>query len=316
MQQYIIKRLLMMIPTMIVISLMVFSLIRLIPGDAVMSMIAEASFVKQEDIDRIRKDLGLDRPFLVQYASWSVAAVQGDLGKSLWTNKPITEELKRRFPVTMELTILAIITALIIALPIGVMSAVRQDTFIDYFGRFFAILGLSLPDFWIATVSLLVMTLWLKISPQLSYTPIWENPVLNLQQFLLPSVIVGYRLSATSMRMTRSTMLEVLREDYIRTAWAKGLRERVVVMRHALKNALIPVVTIIGTQLGRLMGGTVIMEVIFALPGIGRMTFDAILQRDYPVVQANVMILSFVMLVSSLLVDLSYGWMDPRIRYS
>jgi len=227
----------------------------------------------------------------------------------------VRNQLFKRIPVSAELAALAIVLALVIAIPVGVISAIRQDTFLDYIGRLVAISGLSLPDFWLGTVMLMMLSLWFRWLPPIGYVPFFTNPLANLQQFVFPALILGFRLSATSMRMTRSTMLEVLRQDYIRTAWSKGLRERVVIYRHALKNAMIPVITIIGTQFSVLLGGTVIMETIFVLPGVGRLTLDSIFNRDYTQLQGNVLFLAMVMVTANLVVDLSYAWFDPRIRY-
>ena len=223
--------------------------------------------------------------------------------------------LKKSIPVTIELALLAMILGLVIAIPLGVLSATRQDKPSDYVGRLVAISGLSLPDFWLGTLVITFAAIWFGWIPPLGYASVWESPWTNLQQFLLPAAVLGFRLSAATMRMTRSTLLEVLREDYVRTAWAKGLGERVIIYKHALKNALIPVVTIVGGQLGTLLAGTVIVETIFALPGMGRLTVEAILYRDYPIVQTNVMLVAGTLVTLNLLVDLTYAWLDPRIRY-
>jgi peptide/nickel transport system permease protein len=236
-------------------------------------------------------------------------------GYSIFTNEPIAVALKKSIPVTLELATLALILGLLIAIPVGVLSATRQDTTSDYAGRVVAISGLSLPDFWLGTLVITFAALWFRWIPPIGYASFWEAPLTNLQQFLLPAAVLGFRLSAATMRMTRSTVLEVLREDYVRTAWAKGLGGRVVVYKHALKNALIPVVTIVGGQLGTLLAGTVIVETIFALPGMGRLTVEAILFRDYPVVQTNVMLVAATLVTLNLAVDLTYAWLDPRIRY-
>jgi peptide/nickel transport system permease protein len=236
-------------------------------------------------------------------------------GYSIFTNEPISEALKKAIPVTIELAVLAMILGLLIAIPIGVISATRQDTGADYAGRLVAISGLSLPDFWLGTLVITFAAIWFAWIPKIGYVSLWESPWQNLQQFLLPAAVLGFRLSAATMRMTRSTVLEVLREDYVRTAWAKGLGERIIVYKHALKNALIPVITLIGGQLGTLLAGTVIVETIFALPGMGRLTVEAILFRDYPVVQTNVMLVAAALVTLNLVIDLTYAWLDPRIRY-
>jgi peptide/nickel transport system permease protein len=236
-------------------------------------------------------------------------------GDSIFTNEPIPVALKKAIPVTLELATLAMILGLAISIPVGVLSATRQDTAPDYAGRVVAVSGLSLPDFWLGTLVITFAAIWFQWIPPIGYVSFWESPWRNLQQFLLPAAVLGFRLSAATMRMTRSTVLEVLREDYVRTAWAKGLAGRIVVYKHALKNALIPVVTIVGGQLGTLLAGTVIVETIFALPGMGRLTVEAILFRDYPVVQTNVMLVAATLVTLNLLVDLTYAWLDPRIRY-
>ena len=236
-------------------------------------------------------------------------------GYSIFTNEPIPVALRNAIPVTLELATLAMVLGLVIAVPIGVLSATRQDKASDYVGRVVAISGLSLPDFWLGTLVITFAAIWFHWIPPIGYTSLWESPWRNLQQFLLPAAVLGFRLSAATMRMTRSTVLEVLREDYVRTAWAKGLGGRVVVYKHALKNALIPVVTIVGGQLGTLLAGTVVVETIFALPGMGRLTVEAILFRDYPVVQTNVMLVALTLVTLNLVVDLTYAWLDPRIHY-
>ncbi len=316
MQQYIMRRLLYSIPVMLVVSLLVSVLIRLQPGDVVMAMMAEAGNINPALLDKIRHELGLDQPFHVQYVTWMFNFLTGNPGQSYWSGKPITELWASAIPITIELSLLALLIGLIVAIPVGILTAVRRDSWVDHIGRLFAISGLSMPDFWIGTLVLLFMGLWFHWIPKITYVGLFDDPVSNLQQFIVPAVVLGFRLSATTMRLTRSTMLEVLREDYIRTAWAKGLQERAVVARHALKNALIPVITVAGTQLRFLLGGSLVIEVIFGLPGMGRLTYDAIIQRDYGLVQADIMFLAFLAVMLNLLVDLSYGWFDPRIRYS
>jgi peptide/nickel transport system permease protein len=230
----------------------------------------------------------------------------------------VSDELRRTMPVTIELAMMALALSIVLAIPIGIISAVRQDTWLDYLGRLFSIGALSMPDFWLGTIAVLYLSIWFGWIPPIGqgYRGLFEDPSVNLQLLLLPSVILGLRLSASGMRMTRSALLEVLREDYIRTAWSKGLRERSVVMRHALRNSLIPVVTIIGAQLSLLLAGSVVMETLFGLPGMGRLTFDAVRLRDYPQVQASVMVIGTFVVLINLVVDMLYGWLDPRIRYS
>jgi peptide/nickel transport system permease protein len=288
---------------------------RVMPGDALTALIAESGNVSERELQKLRKDLGLDLPYYEQYLIWLWQMVSLNPGYSIFTSEPIPVALKKSIPVTIELALLAMILGLVIAIPLGVLSATRQDKPSDYVGRLVAISGLSLPDFWLGTLVITFAAIWFGWIPPLGYASVWESPWTNLQQFLLPAAVLGFRLSAATMRMTRSTLLEVLREDYVRTAWAKGLGERVIIYKHALKNALIPVVTIVGGQLGTLLAGTVIVETIFALPGMGRLTVEAILYRDYPIVQTNVMLVAGTLVTLNLLVDLTYAWLDPRIRY-
>ena len=315
MYKYVIRRLLFALPVLLLSSLIVFGLMRVMPGDALVALMGESGNVGQRELAKLRTDLGLDRPYHEQYLIWVWQMVSLNPGDSIFTNEPIAVALKKSIPVTLELTTLAMVLGLVIAIPIGVLSATRQDTPSDYVGRVVAVSGLSLPDFWLGTLVITFAAIWFHWIPPIGYVTFWESPWRNLQQFLLPAAVLGFRLSAATMRMTRSTLLEVLREDYVRTAWAKGLAGRIVVYKHALKNALIPVVTIVGGQLGTLLAGTVIVETIFALPGMGRLTVEAILFRDYPVVQTNVMLVAATLVTLNLLVDLTYAWLDPRIRY-
>jgi len=313
MQQYIIRRLLLMIPVLIGVSIATFVLIRIVPGD--IAVLKCGRGCTPEQVDLIRKQLGTDKPIVTQYFEWIGGIFRGDMGKSLYTRQPVVDELKRRIPITMELAILALAVASAIAIPIGIVSAIRQDTPLDYAGRLFSIAGLAIPSFWIATLVFTLPAIWWKWVPPTRYKDLWDDPIHNLTQMIIPAAILGLGFSAIQMRLTRSAMLEVLRQDYIRTAWAKGLRERVVLVRHALKNALIPVITVMGIQLAALLGGTVIMEQIFVIPGLGRSTFLSVFNRDYPQLQANVMFLAVVYVTMNLLVDLAYGFLDPRIRY-
>ena len=315
MYKYVVRRFLLAVPVLLLSSLIVFGLMRVMPGDALTALMAESGNVGERELQKLRKDLGLDRPYYKQYLIWVWQMVSFNPGDSIFTNEPIAVALKKSIPVTVELATLAMVLGLVIAIPVGVLSAVRQDKPSDYAGRLVAISGLSLPDFWLGTLIITFAAIWFRWIPPLGYVSIWEAPWKNLQQFLLPAAVLGFRLSAATMRMTRSTVLEVLREDYVRTAWAKGLEGRIVVYKHALKNALIPVVTIVGGQLGTLLAGTVIVETIFALPGMGRLTVEAILFRDYPVVQTNVMLVAGTLVMLNLLVDLTYAWLDPRIKY-
>ncbi|PYM22329.1 MAG: hypothetical protein DMD80_28845 [Candidatus Rokuibacteriota bacterium] len=315
MYKYVIRRMLLVIPVLLLSSLVVFGLMRVMPGDALTALMGESGNVGEKELAKLRKDLGLDRPYHEQYALWVWQMVSLNPGHSIFTNEPIAVSLKKAIPVTLELASLAMIIGIVIAVPVGVMSATRQDSASDYVGRVIAVSGLSFPEFWLGTLVITFAAIWFHWIPPIGYVSLWESPWKNLQQFLIPAAVLGFRLSAATMRMTRSTVLEVLREDYVRTAWAKGLEGRIVVYKHALKNALIPVVTIVGGQLGVLLAGTVVVETIFALPGMGRLTVEAILFRDYPVVQTNVMLVAATLVTLNLVVDLTYAWLDPRIRY-
>ncbi len=314
MRRYLLKRLIVAIPSLVIASLIVFTLPRLLPGDAVQLMLEEKAYGK--DVDDLRHKLGLDRPVYVQYFAWLGQIARGDLGESLWTKRTVTEELGMRLPVTLLLGGMAAVFSVIIGIPIGVLSAVRADTLSDYTARSAAILGLSVPGFWLATLVIVLPAIWWGWTPHLGFTEFSKSPSAHVLQFILPAFILGIASGASIMRLTRAMLLEVLRQDYVRTAWAKGLREGVVVLKHSLKNAIIPVVTIFGIQFAQIFSATVIIENIFQLPGVGRFLFDAILQRDYPVIQGiNLVVVSIIVLIN-LTVDLVYGVLDPRIRYS
>ena len=316
MGNYIARRILQGLLVLFLVSFLVFALVRILPGDAILMQLDQAAAPTPENLEKARQELGLDRPFLEQYHTWMAGVLRGDLGYSLTSRRPVSQELLKRVSLTSHLAVLSLLIALLIALPIGVLSAVRQDTMADYLGRLFAILGLSLPDFWLATVVITFLAIWFRWIPPIGFAPIWVDPARNLSQLLIPAVIIGARLAAVSMRMTRSSLLEVLRQDYIRTARAKGLRERAVIVGHAFKNAFIPVITIIGQQFSVLLGGTVIVEFIFLQPGVGSLMLDAVQLRDYTLIQGAVLFFATVIVVMNLLVDLSYAWLDPRIRYS
>jgi peptide/nickel transport system permease protein len=312
-RRYVVKRLLVAIPSLLIASLIVFALPRLIPGDAVQLMLAEKAYAK--DIAELRAKLGLDRPLHVQYVDWLGHVVRGDLGESLWTRRPVLEEIGQRLPVTLTLAVFALTFALAIALPVGVISAARQDSLADFFARSTAILGLSVPNFWLATLLIVMPAIWWGWRPVGDFVDIGVDPLGYLRQLLLPAAVLGIAASAALMRLTRGMLLEVLRQDYVRTAWAKGLAERAIVLKHALRNAIIPVVTLLGTQLPQIIGGTVVIETVFGLPGMSRFLFDAINQRDYPVIQGvNLLVVSTVVLVN-LAIDAVYAVLDPRIRY-
>ena len=276
-------------------------------------MLEERAYGK--DLDDLRAKLGLDRPIYIQYFEWLGRVVRGQLGESLWTKRPVIEELARRLPVSLELGLMALGFSISLALPIGILAAIRQDSVADYIARSLAILGLSVPGFWIATLVVLLPAIWWGWSPPIQFTEWSVDRWAHVSQFILPAVILGIASAAAVMRLTRAMLLDVLRQDYVRTAWAKGVGERAVVLKHSLKNALIPVVTVLGIQVAQILGGTVIFETIFGLPGMGRFLFDAINQRDYPVIQGvNLLIVSVVVLMN-LTVDAFYAYLDPRIRY-
>ena len=313
MRRYLAKRLVVAIPSLLIASLIVFTLPRLIPGDVVAMMLEEKAYAK--DLEELRAKLGLNRPIYVQYFEWLGRAVTGDLGESLWTRRPVLEEIGQRLPITLELALLSLVVAIAIAIPVGVVSAARQDTVQDYTMRSAAILGLSVPGFWIATLVIVLPAIWWGWRPLTGYVEISKDVKGHIVQMLLPAGILGIAFAAAMMRLTRGMLLEVLRQDYVRTAWSKGLRERVIILKHGLRNAIIPVITYIGTQLPQVIGGTVVIETIFGLPGMSRFLFDAINQRDYPVIQGvNLVVVSFIVLVN-LGVDALYAVLDPRIRY-
>ena len=321
MGQYVLRRVLASIPTLVLFSLLIAGLIRLVPGDVVEARLAggggmDGGSLNEETIQALREDLGLDRSFPEQYIDWVTHAIRGDLGVSMWTYQGVTTAIFQRARLSVQLAMMAMGIALLIAIPLGVLSAIKQDSWLDYVARLFAVAGLSIPDFWIATMVLLALSLYIGWLPEFGYFPPWEEPWKNFQALIFPALIIGYRYSAISARMTRSAMLEVLRQDYVRTARAKGLTDRVVITRHALRNALIPVVTIMASQLSHLIGGLVVVETIFSLPGMGRLVLDSVISRDYPVVQGAVMMIAVVFVLANLLVDLSYAVIDPRIRYS
>ncbi len=326
MRGYVIRRLLLVIPTVFIASLIIFFLIRLIPGDVIDAMVAdfgEAVGVTTRPL--LEKALGLDVPLHIQYGRWigvipgtdgSLSGIlQGDLGNSLWRKTPVVDDLLVRWPVTLELGIMGLIIAQIIALPIGIFSSLRQDTKGDYIARSFAIVCIAVPGFWLATMVIVFPSIWWGHMPPIMLIHFTEDPIGNLNMFIIPAIVLGMSMSGMTMRMTRTMMLEVLRQDYIRTAWAKGLRETLIVRRHALKNALIPVVSQIGLQVPLLIGGTVIIEQIFVLPGMGRLMISAIQQRDYPVVSGVTFVFALGMVLINLFVDLTYGYLDPRVKY-
>ena len=324
MRVYIIRRLLMLIPTVLLVTIIVFFVVYLVPGDIVDAMRSKALDV---EIDRaaIEKALGLDAPVLTQYGRWIgvipqadgnfSGVFQGDFGVSWWQSVPVLELIAPRWPVTIELGIIGLIIGQLIALPVGVFSALRQDTWGDYIGRSFAIGCIAIPSFWLGTMVIVFPSIWWDYMPSIMLIPFFEDPIGNLKMFIIPAIILGMAMGGMTMRMTRTMMLEVLRQEYIRTAWAKGLRERGIVIRHALKNALIPVITVIGFQVPVLIGGTVIIEQIFCLPGMGRLLMDAVLGKDHPLICGVVLLYSVGLVLINLMVDLTYAYLDPRVHY-
>jgi len=313
MHVYLARRLLLIIPTLFGVSIVVFLLVRLLPGDAVTMLLQDYAYAK--DADEMRTRLGLDRPIYVQYADWLGGVLHGDLGTSLRSKNSVAQELVGRMPVTAELGLLAMLVGLIIAIPVGVVAAVHQDTWADYLSRSTAIGFLAIPSFWLGTLVITLPSVWWGWTPPLRYTGLLDDPAKNLSHVMLPAVILGFALSGALMRLTRAQMLEVLRQDFVRTAAAKGLDERAIVFRHALKNAFIPILTLLGLQISILVGGAVVLESVFVLPGMGRYLLEAVQYRDYPVIQGLNLIFATVIVLANLVIDLLYGWLDPRVRY-
>lgn len=313
MNSYIVRRILLFIPTLLGTTVLVFVLVRVLPGDVADALLTETRDPRAAE--QLREQLGLDDPIPLQYVRWLGDALRGDLGTSIWTRNDVVDRLTDTLPVSVELALLAVFFSTLIGVTIGTIAAVYQDRAPDYTLRSISIIGLSVPNFWFGTLLLVMPAVWWGYSPPLKYQHLWEDPLSNLEQMMLPALALGLALSSIIARMTRAVMLDVLREDFIRTARAKGLGGRKVVLRHALPNSLIPVVTLIGAQLGFLLGGTVIMERIFTLPGLGFSTLESVTLRDYPQLQANVLVFAIMLTSVNLVVDLVYGWLDPRIRY-
>ena len=315
MQRYVFGRLLLMVPTLLGVAILTFVIMRVVPGDVVTLRYSGSGAVPQEVIDRERTQLGLDRPMPVQFADFIVGIVRFDFGRSLWTDRAVAEEIQSRIGISIELALLAALIATVLAIPLGVLAAVKQDTWVDYVIRVFSIGGLAFPSFWLGILMILALVVYFQWAPPLIFVPIWKDPVQNVAQLFWPALAVGYRYSAVSTRMTRSSVLEVLREDYVRTARAKGVAEWLVVVRHALRNSLLPVITVISLEFAFLFGGLVVTEQVFNVNGLGKLLVDAVAHRDYPLVQALVLIFSFVFVFVNFIVDMLYGVLDPRIRY-
>lgn len=322
MWQYTVKRILMTIPTLFGAAVLVFFLLRLIPGDVCMLRLAgTGSNVDPNVLAQCRLELGLDEPAITQFLSWIWGFVQGDFGRSMWTGRPINVEIASRFPLSLQVALMATFISVVIAIPLGVLAAVKQDSWVDYVVRLFSIAGIAMPSFWLGILMILgiliISQAWFGAPwmPPIRYVPIWEDPFHNLSMLIWPALATGYRYSAVTLRMTRSSMLEVLREDYVRTARAKGLVEKLIVNRHALRNALLPVITIVGIEFAFLMGGLVVTEQVFNLNGLGRLFVQSVTQHDFAMTQALVMVVVTIFIFINFLVDMCYAWLDPRIRY-
>jgi peptide/nickel transport system permease protein len=305
-----------MIPTLLGVALLVFLLLRVAPGDIVeLKYAGSGTFAPKEALDRERAQLGLDKPMAQQFVSWVSGVVRFDFGESMWTGQAITQEIKVRLELSLELAVMATLVAMLLAIPLGTLAALKQDTWVDYTVRIFSIAGLAMPSFWLGIVIILGFLILFKWMPPLTFTSFWVDPRANLSQLIWPALAVGYRYSAMATRMTRSAVLEVLRDDYVRTARAKGLGEAVVVLKHALRNALLPIVTVIGLEFAFLIGGLVVTEQVFNLNGIGMLFVESVTHRDYTMTQALVLLVAFVFILMNFLVDLLYAWLDPRIHY-
>ena len=323
MHKYLVKRIIMMLPTLLGAGIFIFFLLRLIPGDVCLVRLGgQGGFVDEAAILACRQQFGLDQPLIVQFITWFVNFFTFDFGISMWTSQPIIEEVGLRFELSLQIAIMATLVSILIAIPMGIASAVKQNTWVDYSVRTFAIAGIAMPSFWLGIliiIGILLVTQWwtgVPWLPPISYVPIWEDPLHNLSQLIWPALATGYRYSAVATRMTRSAMLEVLREDYIRTARAKGVIEKLIVNRHALKNAMLPVITVIGIEFAFLMGGLVVTEQVFKLNGLGKLFVDSVTNYDYTMTQSLVLLVAVIFVLSNLAVDVLYAWLDPRIRYS
>ena len=320
MRTYFLRRLLLFVPTAFGVSVVIFVLLNLIPGDYVTALMLggrdRALAATQEDLDRVREELGLNRPLPVRYGEWAWDFLRGDLGTSLTNKLPVAERVLPRIAVSAQLAVMAVIIASLISIPLGVVAAVKQDSLIDYGLRFFSMIFESMPNFWLGLLLLVLLAMAFDWKPPISYANLWENPWENLKILIFPALVVGARSSAGMLRMTRSSVLEALREDYVRTAHAKGLRQVKILFIHVLRNALLPVVTLAGFEVVVLMGGQVVIEQVFQVPGLGNLLVQSVTARDLPVIQAIIMFIALVVLCANLLVDLMYGWLDPRIRYN
>jgi len=319
MRNYLIRRLILFVPTILLVLVVVFVVMRIVPGDpaiAILSGEGGDGIFSDQELKDLQEQLGITGSIPTQFFHWLGDLARLDLGTSLTTGFPIKEDLQRRLPITFELAFMAAILSICIGIPIGIISAIRQDTLIDYVVRIFSMIGLAMPTFWVGVVMVLVMALYFDWSPPLGYAAPWKNPSTNLQQMIWPAIALSYSSNGLLARMTRAQLLEVMRQDYIRTAWAKGLRERSVTIGHALKNASLPILTLAGIQVGILLGGAAAIEIVFSVPGIGSLLIAAIFDRDYPTIQAVVLLIALTYLTTNFVVDLMYGWFDPRVRYT
>jgi peptide/nickel transport system permease protein len=317
MHRYIINRILLMIPTLFGVAIITFVLLRVVPGDVVLLKLAgDGGRVEESVLQQERAKLGLDKPILVQFVDWTLGAMRFDFGLSMWTGRPIVQEVAIRLELSLQLTIMASIIATLLAVPLGALAALKQDTWVDYAIRLFSIGGLAMPGFWVGIITILCLLVFFHYLPPLTFTPLLKDPLANLSQLIWPALTVGYRYSAVATRMTRSTLLEVMRDDYVRTARAKGLAEQIVVLRHAMRNALLPVVTVIGLEFAFLLGGLLVTEQVFNLNGIGKLLVDAVVRRDYTMTQALIMLVAAAFVVTNFVIDLLYVFLDPRISYS
>ncbi len=318
MGRYLIRRIFLMLPTLLIVTFLVFLLLYLSPGDPVLMLVPmdEIDQLSDEEMRQLRQELGLDRPIYAQYADWLLGVLRGDLGRSIHQRRPVYDLLATRFPVTLELALLSVFVASVVAIPIGIYTAVRPGGVGDFIGNIVALMGVSAPNFWVALILIVIFAVQLRWLPAGGFARISDDPIRHVERMILPVITLSTALMAVTMRLTRSSMLEVLNEDYVRTARSKGLGQRRIVFVHALKNALIPVVTTVGLQVGRILGGTIVIEVIFSFPGMGKLLLDAIFARDFPVVQGAVLLITLSFMAINLLVDLTYASIDPRIRYA
>ena len=315
MREYIARRIVLIIPTLFLISLIVFALIRFVPGDMVDLLADQRGGIFSMDSDAIREAMGLNRPIYTQYFEWAGNLLKGDFGDSMWSKRSVVSEMKHRYPVSLELGVMTMVISTIWGLFVGIVAAVRQDKMSDYIFRTIAMIGLSVPYFWTSILILVFGSIYLDWSPDPIYHKFQDDPIGNLKQMIVPALVFSFYVGAPIARMSRATMLEVLRQDYIRTAWAKGLAERIVIQRHTLKNAFIPVMTVIGLQAAWAVSGILVIEQVWGLPGIGKFMIEIIKDRDYTMLQGVVLFIAFMVILINLLIDLSYAWLDPRIRY-